>query len=117
MDLGTKRDESKESLPVRSSPDMPDTLYPSFSLDGDKAKEFAEESKADLNSTITGRVKLKLTGLRNDRYGSSLSFDILSIDDMTISGDDGDGESDAEKATEGEYDNPAIARLMRHKKS
>jgi len=119
MDLGVKR-EKNEAMPV-TSPDveMPDIIYPSFSLDGDKAKEFADQFPADLNDSMTVKAKIKLTGLRNDKYGSSLNFDILSIDGAKVtseeSGEEGD-DTDSERAADGDYTNPAISRLMSRKK-
>lgn len=102
MDLGTKR--NKEGGLAPASPKLPDKSYPSFTLNDKVAEEFCDEyTDYKIGDEVTAKVKLKLTSLRQDGYGHSVGFDVVSIDDVEGSGKS-EGEEGKEKESEGGED-------------
>lgn len=66
--------------------DVPATVgsepyYPCLSLRDDQVDEFREEAgKVEIGSTVTAVVKLKVTGLRADKFGKCIDFDVTELE-------------------------------------
>lgn len=91
MDLGTKPNQ-EPAMPPTSSPEAPKISYPGFSLNDKTAETFLTDNPVDLGDTITATVKLKVTRLEKSSFGHSLGFDVLSLDNISASADDKEGE-------------------------
>ena len=90
MDLGVKRKEGGD-VPVAS--DAPKVSYPSFTVRDDIAKQLMESLSCKLGDEVKGEVTLRCTGQRQDQYGSSLDFDVISLDTEGEGDDSGDEET------------------------
>ena len=78
MDLGREM----KSPEVSSSPvdaKNPKVTYPGFNLNDDQADEFRDDYKPALGDEFTCTVKLRVTSLRQDEWGNSIGFDMLSL--------------------------------------
>lgn len=75
IDLARKQESS--SVPEKA-PDAPRVSYPGLHLDVPVAPDVS------LNTEIEAKVKLRLTGVRQDMYGGKknvcLDFDVMGID-------------------------------------
>lgn len=81
MDLGTKRPEGGALIsPAKGEKNK--VSYPSFNISDEKAKKFLAEYDCDVDDELTATVKLRVSGLRKDEYGHSLTLDVQSIDDV-----------------------------------
>ena len=90
-----------------ASPKSPETTYPSLTLNDDLATAFLKENEVVLGDEIEVPAKFRVSGLRDDNYGSSVTLDVLEI---------GEGEKDEsaeeEAGEEKESSNPAIAGMI-----
>jgi hypothetical protein len=77
MDLSTQEPDSI-SPPVSAG--SREKSYPGFTVSDAPAKELLEQ--VELETEITATVKLKVTRLSQDRYGTSVGFDVLDIDNI-----------------------------------
>lgn len=107
MNLGRKR---TDLIDPPGMPDVPDVTYPSFCLNDDVAKEFIEAHEINLGKEFEATVKLKVTGVRKDEYGQSVTFDVfeLNTDGESSSKEEG-GE---EKNDKMKSKKPAINALL-----
>lgn len=112
MDLGTKVEESSLPSAPAQVADGPKVNYPGFSLNDDKVREFLEEHPVTMGDTITFTGKAKVTGMSDQRYGTSLQFDLLSMDGVKKAGD----EEEEEGEEESPFHNPAIGKMLRRKR-
>ena len=97
MDLGTKKESSESGALVPAAPDMPKISYPSFTLNDKVAEDFHKECPdCKLGEELTATVKLKVTSYRVDRYGKSVGFDVVSLDDISET-PSGESEDDSEE--------------------
>lgn len=112
MDLGTKQKSPGAIPPSPVDAKQPKITYPSLYLNDDKAEEFLKDNSGELGTEITATVKLRVVSLRKDEYGNSVSFDVLSLDDIqSSSADKKEKESDdAEEKTLG-YKRPKSTSL------
>lgn len=92
MDLGRKRPDP--SLPVSISAPEIKVSYPSFNLNEDVAKKFCEAHPCKVGQEFTAKVKLKVTGQRQDEYGHSLTLDVESIDGIETPDDESEAKSE-----------------------
>ena len=92
MNLGREHSMEPATLPVSISAKK--ISYPGITLNDEVAKTFCAKHPCELGQEFTGKVKLRVTGLRKDEYGHSLSFDVESIDGVsTNKEEDADNES------------------------
>jgi len=83
------------------------TSYPSFNLSDEVAQKFSEEYDCEVGDELTATVKLRVSGIRKDEYGHSLTFDVVSLDNVQEQGDaEKSDEPDEEEKTLG-YKRPA----------
>lgn len=96
MDLGRKV-ESPESYPTPpANSKKPKITYPGFSLSDKVATQFTDEHEPKLGSEYTATVRLCVTSLTADEYGSRVQFDIKSMDDIAEKGEDADEKESAD---------------------
>lgn len=97
MDLGRKS-EQPEGLPTASPAKgkEPKMIYPQFDLRDKVAEAFGKEYDCDVGDELTATVKLRVSGIRNDEYGQSKTFEVTEIDDIEEQGG-GDEPDDEEK--------------------
>ena len=86
MDLGTKPPEPPTGV-AQSSPEQPETIYPSFSLADEPAETFmAEHADMKVGDECTVTMRLRLTTLKDSetKYdsGKRVEFDCLSMDNV-----------------------------------
>ena len=106
MDLGSKRDNEPT---VAAPQDAPEVCYPGFSLnEKEKIKEFLEEHPVTMGDVITFKGTAKVTGMSDQRYGTSLSFDLLRMDHCEVKGD----EEEEEEHKGSVFHNPAMRHMM-----
>lgn len=103
MELGQTSDSSNG--PLSTADEGKDKVsYPSYSLRGDKMEEFLKEcpEAKEVGYELTARVKLKVSGFRDDQYGKDLTLDVQSMDDFKDEDEDEDEneETPAEEASE-----------------
>jgi hypothetical protein len=85
-DLGTKYDHGAMSAPIKESKKMD---YPKLCI-RDKSLEAAfGKDLPDVGEEIEATVKLVVTGIRNDQYGKSVDFDVVSGDFSEPAEDEG----------------------------
>lgn len=53
--------------------------YPSFSIADEVMDAFLKEHPVDLGDVVTGRVKLKVTAMSKEKWGSRVQFDVLDL--------------------------------------
>ena len=123
MDLGIEQtDTGLPAATVVERSSAPRIRYPSLSLDDTKAKEFLAATPSELGDTITATVKLKISGLREDQYGSSVTFDVLSLDTGKADKPGSEAtpfagkEPPAEEAAEVEEEDESEAKLLGYKR-
>ena len=105
MDLGIKREEGK-AMPAAPE-GMPETTYPSFSIPDKLVEAFLEAHPVEIEDELIAKVRLKVSSIRMDSYGSGLGLDVLSIDSIKPVS----GESSGKKGKD--YPNPAVRRMMK----
>lgn len=83
MDLGRKQ-ESPEvaTVAAQSESKEPKIHYPSVTLNDEAAKAFCKAHECEMGTEYCGTLKFKVTGKRDDSYGSSVTLDIMDIDDV-----------------------------------
>jgi len=115
MDLGTKVKET-DAVSVPEPPSG--TRYPGFTLSDDVVDQLTDECPCEVGDTLTATVKLKVTGMTDQEYGKSLSFDVLSMEvdgePEKAESDEADGAEDeeSEKPSGKKPRNPAVAKLV-----
>lgn len=109
MDLGTKRENSEPS--IAPGQDESGVSYPGFSLNDSKVKEFLEENPVTMGDVITFTGRAKVTGMSDQRYGTSLQFDLLSMEDCKKETD----EQEEEEQGGSVFANPAMRHMTRKK--
>jgi len=95
--------------------------YPSFQLSDEVAKKFGEEYDCEVGDELTAVVKLRVSGIREDEYGHSKTFDVKSIDDVKEEGSSEESDEsesgDAEekvlgyKRPSGNHETPSLSSL------
>jgi hypothetical protein len=88
MNLGQKRPSGELVSPQKS--DEPKETFPSFTLSDKIADAFLKEYDCDLGDEITAKVKLKVSSLRKDEYGNSVGFEMRTLDDIKVVGEEDD---------------------------
>lgn len=78
----------------------PKITYPGFSLSDKIAEQFTEENSPKLGDEFAATVRVKVTSLTADEYGSRVGFDVLEMDDITEEGEETD--EDRKKAADAE---------------
>lgn len=106
MDLGTKRPEGGALVSPQKGENK--VFYPSFDISDDKAKKFLAEYDCDVDDVITATVKLRVSGLRKDEYGHSVTLEVQSIDDVKTEG--GEAEPDDEEKALGYKRNKSTSK-------
>lgn len=93
MNLGRKS-ESSEGLPTASPAKSkePKMIYPQFDLRDKVSEAFGKEYDCDVGDTLTATVKLRVSGIRNDEYGQSKTFEVTEIDDVEVDGEEPEDE-------------------------
>jgi hypothetical protein len=92
--------------------------YPSLTVSDGKVDELMGECPCEMGDVLTGKVKLKVTSMSDQRYGKSLSFDVLSLDlDQKAEQEEEAKEApeeaaDEEKPAKSTKRNPAMDALM-----
>lgn len=89
MDLGRKAD-SPEGIPTASPAKSkePKMIYPQFDLRDKVVEAFDKEYDCEVDDVIEAKVKLRVSGVRKDEYGQSKTFEVLSIDEVEVEGDE-----------------------------
>lgn len=116
MNLGRKPETPETMVQAVASPKMPETIYPSFTLDNEIGKKFLEHYDLSMGDECEVKAKLRVSGLRDDQYGNSVTMEVVSVDH-----DDGEElepgmePSDEDKAEtkpkKRSYSNPAVEKL------
>jgi hypothetical protein len=83
MNLGTKMKSTGSELVASTVEKEPKITYPSFTLNDEIAKAFLKECDCELGDEVTCTAKLKITRRSEDEFGSSIGFDVLSLDDIS----------------------------------
>lgn len=86
----------KEPGAIPASPvdeKQPKITYPGFSLSDKIADEFQKECAPKLGDEYAATVRLKVTSLTQDEWGSRVGFDVLKMDDIT---EESEGETEAD---------------------
>lgn len=78
-DLGTKA----EKTPCLSEK-MDEPSYPSFCVRDKAMEEFLGGNEVDVGDEFEVRMKVRVTGIRNDEYGKSLDMKVLESDDLEL---------------------------------
>jgi hypothetical protein len=102
MDLGK---EMKEPGAIPASPvdeKQPKITYPGFSLSDKTADQFTSENSPKLGEEYTATVRLRVTSLSSDEWGSRVGFDVTELNDVTEATEDGDEKPGADGDTAGE---------------
>jgi|ERR1043166_4415591 hypothetical protein len=105
MDLGVKPEKPTEAVgPSLGTSEGPKIMYPSFSIPEKLMDDFLEAHPVEFEDEVTARVKLRVTGMRQEDYGSGITLSVLSIDNIKpIS---------SESSDKKDYPNPAVRRMM-----
>lgn len=122
MDLGREINHDVPSQAYLPSGGKKHTSYPSFNLSDEIAKKFGAEYDCEVGDELTANVKLRVSGIREDEYGHSITFDVVSLDDVTETGgadkEAEPGESDDEeektlgyKRPAGNHETPSLSSL------
>jgi hypothetical protein len=86
MNLGkeTKPPETA-GVPLASPTDSkePKISYPDFTVRDDAAKELLKEWPCELGQEYAATVLVRVSALRADEYGQSVSFEVKELEDMT----------------------------------
>lgn len=104
MDLGRKAEEPGLVTASPAKSKEPKMVYPQFDLRDKVAEKFGEEYDCDVGDTLTATVELRVSGIRNDEYGQSKTFEVTKIDDVKVTGEE--DEPDEEEKTLG-YKRPS----------
>lgn len=104
MDLGIEAKEGPQ--PTVSSEEGPKTIYPNFSIPDKLVNDFLEEHPVEIEDEMTATVRLKVSSIRMDEYGSGVGFSVLAIDDIKPVSGESDEEDDKQS-------NPAVRRMVR----
>ena len=98
--------------------DKPKVTYPSICF-RDEAFDGVKEALGEmpkLGDEVTVALTMKVTALRDDQYGKSVDFDVLSVDGKAVEEGDGDDEyEEKEEAPMAEVKgtkNPAVKKAM-----
>jgi hypothetical protein len=91
MDLGVEQTTGPSA--VSESEKKTKVVYPDFTLRDKVAKDQLSENECELGEEYTATVRLRTSALRQDEYGQSVSFEVLSMDDFQHA----DGEEDDEE--------------------
>lgn len=78
MNLGRKIEQPS----VQAPQERPSVAYPSFQINDEKVSDFLKQWKVGMGDKVTATVKLKVSGMSDQAYGKSLSFDVLEISDV-----------------------------------
>ena len=103
MELGQK--SSENGLPSTAGEEKDKVSFPSYSLRGDKMEEFLKEcpEAKEVGYELTARVKLKVSGYRDDQYGKDLTLEVQSMDDFKDEDEDeGTGDEEASESPDEE---------------
>jgi hypothetical protein len=95
MNLGQKRPSGEIAVPQKST--EPKETFPGFNLNDKIADEFLKEYDCDLGDKITATVKLRVSSLRKDEYGNSIGFEVLTLDDIEVVGEEEENEKDSDE--------------------
>ena len=76
----------------------PKITYPDFSLSDKSAVEFSKDHEPTLGQEYAATVRLRVTSLTADKYGSRVQFEVLELDDVAEEGEE--TEEDTKKAAE-----------------
>lgn len=116
MDLGTKCGECDMPMAAAMPKGKENKMsFPSLNLNDEKASEFLKECEPELNDVITGTFTAKVSGLRQDQYGKSVTLDFLSMDDLKCAEAAGEAADDADEESEPEEKSPvkkAVRKMM-----
>lgn len=107
MNLGQKGKDL--SGPVSISDSKNKVSYPSFTLRDDVAKDFLASYDCKIGDELTATIKLKVSGLRQDQFGSSVEFEALDLDNITKKGKKVEGK---DAAADDESKTPAPANTV-----
>jgi len=117
MDLGREINHDIGALATAQKPKQK-ASYPSFQLSDEVAEKFSSEYDCEVGDELTATVKLRVSGIRKDEYGHGITFDVVSIDDVSEkpdADDEGGDEDDAEEKTlgykrpEGKHETPDLS--------
>lgn len=102
MELGTKS-KGPEGLPSTAESSEPKTSYPGITLRDDVADAFRKECPdCEVGEELTATVKLRVSGTRDDQYGKSVDFEVLSMDDISDEDENSPGNEGAPGEAEAE---------------
>jgi len=90
MELGRKAEDSPITTASPAKGKEPKMVYPQFDLRDKVAEAFGKEYDCDVGDELTATVKLRVSGIRNDEYGQSKTFEVTEIDDVEVSGEEDD---------------------------
>lgn len=105
IDLGIKPKKDKDCVPCLNEEKKDEPCYPSLCLDGENMEKFKEEAgDCKVGDEYEATVTIRVTGIRDDKYGKSLSFDVVGMEDIY-----GDYEEEKKKS---KYGNPAVDKAL-----
>lgn len=98
MDLG--REMKSPGVPPATAVDEkePKITYPGFSLSDKTADEFTKECAPKLGDEYAATVRLRVTSLTADEYGSRVGFDVMEMDDIAEEGEAKEEKGESEEA-------------------
>ena len=95
-DLGFTREPLKNAVeatePLEKGP-----TYPSVCFRDDAVEVVDPDGKLRPGVMVEATVKMECTGLRGDKFGKSVDFDIKAISDLKLSGKSAKGEAGEEE--------------------
>lgn len=104
MNLGKEqKDTGPVALAVPGESKEPKVVYPDFCVRDEAATKLLDAYPCSLGDEIAATVLLKVTALREDEYGKSVTFEVREVDDMTEESEEKEG-SAAEEANESPED-------------
>jgi len=106
IDLGYK----SEPLGKPVKEEGPKINYPSFDLRDENADKIKEETGHDcqVDDVYVAEVRLRVSGVRSDELGKSVTFDVLSMDEIEPEGGASEDEPPAEDKTKGSKSSKAL---------
>lgn len=112
IDLGVKpkKDDACAPCAPMNADKKDEPCYPSLTLDGENVDKLKKEiSDCENGKCIYAQVKLKITGSRDDKYGKSLSFDLVEMGEI----EEEEPEEPAEEKKPSKYKNPAVGAALK----
>lgn len=118
IDLGQKTPDSPNTVPAQVGTDQPKVTYPTFTVRDAVAKEVSDA----LGISATGEefqlsVRVSVSGLRDDEYGRSVDFKVMSLAECECNDAGNTSEMGGDEEEEEAEDSPMVKAAKSLKKA